>query len=49
VDGLTARARNKLGDEAGAAIAEGRESDLRHVLDRTLEELTDRTPGTAIG
>jgi hypothetical protein len=49
VEGLTARARNKLGDEAGAAIAEGRESDLRRVLDRTLEELTDRTPGTAIG
>jgi len=48
VDGLTTRARDQLGDEAGAAIAEGRESDLRHVLDRTLEELTDQTPGSAI-
>jgi hypothetical protein len=48
VDGLAARSRDELGDEAEAAIAEGRESDLRHVLDRTLEELTDRTPGSAI-
>jgi len=49
VDGLTTRARDQLGDEARAAIAEGRESDLRHVLDRTLEQLIDRAPGTAIG
>ena len=42
VDDLNTRARTESGD--GAAVAEGRESDLRQVLDRTLEELTVRTP-----
>ena len=46
VDDLTARAREPAGRRtAEAAVAEGRESDLRQVLDRTLTALADR-PGS---
>jgi hypothetical protein len=44
VDDLTARARSQLGDGADAVVAEGQESDLRQVLDRTLTEIDDRPP-----
>jgi hypothetical protein len=42
VDDLTARAQ--LGADVGSAVAEGRESDLRQVLDLTLTEVADRPP-----
>ncbi len=41
VDELTARSLAELGDPAEAAVAEGREEDLRQVLDRTLQDLAD--------
>ena len=44
VDDLTDRARKQLADHADAAVAEGRTSDLRHVLDLTLTEVADRPP-----
>jgi predicted ATPase len=45
VAGLTTDARNRLGDRAGTEMDEGRDSDLRQVLGRTLDELTDPAPG----
>jgi hypothetical protein len=45
IEDLAARSRAALGDDATeAAIAEGREADLRHVLDRTLTALSDGDP-----
>ena len=44
VDDLTGKARVQLGAAGGSAVAEGRESDLRQVLDLTLTELADRPP-----
>ena len=42
VDDLSARSRAALGDHAAeAAIAAGRQEDIRQVLDRTVEELAD--------
>jgi hypothetical protein len=45
VEDVAARSRAALGDDATeAAVAEGRESDLRQVLDRTLAVLSDDGP-----
>jgi predicted ATPase/class 3 adenylate cyclase len=42
VDRLTSRSRDQLGDGADAALAEGRDWDLRRALDRTLDDLAVR-------
>jgi hypothetical protein len=49
VDDLTARARHQLADQGQAAVAEGTESDLRQVLDRTWEEVAGRPSDSASG
>ena len=46
VEDLTARSRAALGEGTAEAVAEGREADLRSVLDRTLAALSDDEPGT---
>jgi len=46
VDDLTARSRARLGDQVAAAESEGRDADLLQVLDRTLEDLTTRSPAS---
>jgi predicted ATPase/class 3 adenylate cyclase len=49
VDELTARSRAALGDQAEPAVVEGRQSDLRQVLTRTLDELADTPQSSATG